>query len=87
MTWTSIDGTGLSGIPDVPAHCIMVDPIDTNILYLATDIGLFVTLDGGANWDRENTGFANVIVESLAMKNNFLYAFTHGRSAWRVAMH
>ena len=87
LTWTNIDGAGLTGIPDVPAHCILVDPTNTNILYLATDIGVFVTLDGGATWDRENTGFANVIVESLAMKGNLLYAFTHGRSAWRVTTH
>jgi hypothetical protein len=87
QTWTNIDGAGVTGIPDVPAHCILVDPTNTNILYLATDIGVFVTLDGGATWDRENTGFANVIVESMAINGNFLYAFTHGRSAWRVAMH
>lgn len=87
VTWSNIDGSGSTGIPDVPVHCILVDPANTNILYLATDIGVFVTLDGGLTWDRENTGFANVTVESLAIRNNFLYAFTHGRSAWRVAMH
>ena len=87
VTWTSIDGSGVTGIPDIPAHCILVDPTNPNILYLATDIGLFVTLNGGATWDRENTGFANVIVEALSIRGNFLYAFTHGRSAWRVAMH
>jgi len=53
---------------------------------VATDIGVFVSLDGGATWARENTGFANVIVESLKIRGNYLYAFTHGRSAWRVAL-
>jgi len=28
-----------------------------------------------------------VIVDALIVKGNFLYAFTHGRSAWRVAIH
>jgi hypothetical protein len=87
VSWTNIDGTGVTGIPDVPVHCIVIDPTNTSILYVASDIGLFVSLNGGATWDRENTGFANVIVESLAIKGNYLYAFTHGRSAWRVAMH
>lgn len=88
-TWTNIDGTGATGVPDVPVHCIVVDPNDTNRLYVGTDIGVFVSLDGGANWARENTGFANVIVEAMTIKNDaprYLYAYTHGRSAYRVAL-
>lgn len=88
-TWVSIDGAGATGIPDVPVHCILIDPNDTNRLYLGTDLGVFVSTDGGANWARENTGFANVIVESLSIKNTaprYLYAYSHGRSAFRVAL-
>ena len=65
----------------------MVDLTNSNILYVATDVGVFVSLDGGASWNRENTGFANVIADALIIQGNFLYAFTHGRSAWRVPMH
>jgi photosystem II stability/assembly factor-like uncharacterized protein len=88
-TWVSIDGSGATGIPDVPVHAIAVDPNDNQRLYLGTDIGVFVSLDGGANWARENTGFANVIVESLSIKNTaprYLFAYTHGRSVYRVAL-
>jgi photosystem II stability/assembly factor-like uncharacterized protein len=89
VTWANVDGSGATGIPDVPAHTIVVDPNDTNRLYVGTDIGVFVSIDGGANWARENSGFANVIVEALTLKNTaprYLYAFTHGRSAWRVPL-
>jgi len=36
----------------------------------------------------ENTGFANVITESLVLEpvSKRLYAFTHGRGAWYVPM-
>jgi hypothetical protein len=47
---------------------------------------VFVTIDGGANWMRENTGFANVVVEHLELNNGRLFAFTHGRSVWSVAL-
>jgi photosystem II stability/assembly factor-like uncharacterized protein len=87
QTWTNIDSTGVSGVPDVPVHSIVVDPTNSNILYIGTDAGVLMTLNGGSSWDRENTGFANVITEMLGVRGNFLYAFTHGRSAWRVAMH
>jgi photosystem II stability/assembly factor-like uncharacterized protein len=89
-SWVNIDGSGSTGIPDVPVHAIVIDPNDTNRLYVGTDIGVFVSVDGGANWARENTGFANVIVESLSLKNDggqrYLYAYTHGRSVYRVAL-
>ena len=89
QTWASIDGAGATGIPDIPVHCIIVDPTNTARLYLGTDLGVFVSTDGGANWAVENTGFANVVTESLAVNSVAgtpnLFAFTHGRGAWRVS--
>jgi hypothetical protein len=89
QTWASIDGSGTTGIPDIPAHCIAVHPSNSNLLYVGTDLGVFVSVDGGLNWSQENTGFANVVVESLAFNTvsgvTTLYAFTHGRGAWKVA--
>ncbi len=88
-TWTSIDGSGATGVPDVPVHCIVVDPANNQRLYIGTDIGVFVSVDGGANWARENTGFANVIVESMAITSGSprrIVAFSHGRSVFRATL-
>ncbi len=88
QSWSSIDGSGGSGIPDIPAHCIVVDPSNSARLYVGTDLGVFVSLDGGATWTVENTGFANVITESLVLNVTggvtSLYAFTHGRGVFKV---
>lgn len=88
--WAGIDGAGDTGIPDIPVHTIVVDSTSSQTLYIGTDIGVFVSLDGGANWARENTGFANVVTESLAIGSVDgtinLFAFTHGRGAWRVTL-
>ncbi len=87
-SWSPIDGSGGSGIPDIPVHCIVVDPSNTARLYVGSDLGVFVSLDGGATWTVENTGFANVVTESLALNVvngvTSLYAFTHGRGAFKV---
>ena len=85
-TWADADGTGVTGIPDIPVHPIVVDPIDTQRLYAGTDLGVFVSLNGGTTWAVENTGFAKVITESLVVNGANLYAFTHGRGAWRVPL-
>ena len=79
----------MTGLPDVPAHTIAIDPMNTQRLFVGTDVGVFISTDGGANWARENTGFANVIVEALVIKNTaprYIYAFTHGRSTFRATM-
>ena len=87
VTWTSIDGSGSTGLPDTPVHCIVIDPANTQRLFIGTDVGVFVSLDGGATWASENAGFANVIVETLVLNNyngiSTLYR-VHSR-AWRVA--
>ena len=45
-SWTSIAGN----LPDVPANDILVDPADPEILYLATDVGVYVSQDQGGYW-------------------------------------
>jgi hypothetical protein len=80
----------VNAIPDIPAHSVVVDPNDNMRIYVGTDLGVFVSLDGGANWARETTGFSNTVVESMTALNNngvtTLFAFTHGRGAFRVTI-
>ncbi len=89
-TWTPIDGEGATGLPDLPAHSIAVDPSNSARLFVGTDLGVFASTDGGASWAVENNGFANTIVESLSINTvqgvSHLFAFTHGRGAWRVPL-
>jgi hypothetical protein len=89
-SWSLIDGTGVKAFPDIPAHVIVVDPTNTQRLYVGSDLGVFVSLDGGATWNKEVTGFANVQTESMAIATSggksSLFAFTHGRSAYRVTL-
>lgn len=46
-TWTSIDGTGVARIPDVPVHTLVVDPTNSARLFVGTDVGVFNSDDGG----------------------------------------
>jgi photosystem II stability/assembly factor-like uncharacterized protein len=90
-TWEAIDGNGSTAIPDIPVHSIVVDPENPGRLFVGTDLGVMTTNNGGRSWAVENTGFANAVTEWLALGsdddgNPLLFAFTHGRGAWRVAL-
>ncbi len=91
QTWTALPGSGSGVLPDLPVHAIVVDPDDPQPLYLGTDLGVIVSVDGGRTWMSEETGFGPAVTEWLqilraADGNKYLFAFTHGRGAWRVRL-
>jgi len=87
-TWTALDGSGDTAVPDIPVHTLLIDPRQRETLYLGTDLGVFVSLDGGATWAKEDSGFPNTVVESMSLERQgegaLLTAFTRGRGAWKV---
>jgi photosystem II stability/assembly factor-like uncharacterized protein len=90
-TWHSLDGYGPDGLPDIPVHSIVVDPDDPRRLYLGTDLGVMVSIDGGNTWMSEETGFGPAVTMWLSLirtpaGQKQLFAFTHGRGAWRVTL-
>jgi len=90
VTWNGIDGAGETGIPDIPVLGITVDPLDSNRIFLGTDLGVFVSLDGGNTWARDLNPFASVPTEALVLERGAgvtqLYAFTFGRGVWRTTL-
>ncbi|HEX3580001.1 MAG TPA: hypothetical protein VHY33_15670 [Thermoanaerobaculia bacterium] len=82
--WQPLDGEGEAALPDIPVHALSFDAAH---LYIGTDLGIFISTDGGAHWFAE-ASFPRVITESIALGNGprgpALFAFTHGRGAWRV---
>ncbi|HVT15477.1 MAG TPA: hypothetical protein VHQ90_04745 [Thermoanaerobaculia bacterium] len=90
-TWAGIDGSGQAAIPDVPVHTVIVDPHHGSTLYAGSDLGVFVSLDGGDHWAVEANGFPNVVTSTLALATNAkgqaeLFAFTYGRGVFKVTL-
>lgn len=87
LNWSSIDGVAQAGVPDIPAHWIVIRPCNTQELYVGTELGVFTSDDDGATWLPSNHGMPNVVVETLDFQNdNTLIAFTHGRGAFRATL-
>jgi uncharacterized repeat protein (TIGR01451 family) len=81
-TWADISGN----LPDSPVNSVILDPSYANTLYVGTDVGPFVTYNGGANWYPLGTGFPIVAIWQLDLDpaQRALAAGTHGRGAWRA---
>jgi hypothetical protein len=83
-TWTAT----ANGIPDVPVNALAVDPASSNNVYAGTDIGVFVSTDGGATWNPYGTGLPAIAVFDMALQNanRFLRIATHGRGWWEISL-
>jgi hypothetical protein len=69
-----------------PANAIAVDPLDPDQIFVGTDVGVWVTTDGGGSWLPFEVGFPNTVVVDLEIQKTArkLVAGTHGRGAWEV---
>jgi photosystem II stability/assembly factor-like uncharacterized protein len=69
------------------AHVVREDAVRPELLYLGTELGLFVSLDGGAAWAEFKGGeFPRVAVRDLQIqtREDDLVIATHGRGIWIV---
>lgn len=79
QTWTPIN----NGIrPDDFTRIIREDPAREGLLYAGTETGVYISFDGGANWQPFQLNLPVVPIHDLLIKENDLIAATHGRSFW-----
>ena len=87
-TWRSIRGNlPLASLTDPGAGTTRVlreDLHNPDLLYLATEFGLWVTLDRGAHWIRFHGNLPTVAVHEIAQHptSGEIILATHGRSIW-----
>jgi photosystem II stability/assembly factor-like uncharacterized protein len=69
-----------------PIHVLRADRRNPNLLYLGTEFGLFVSLNGGASWQPLGAGLPPVAVHDLVVhpRERELVVATHGRSLWII---
>lgn len=87
-TWTDITGN----LPNIPLNSILIDPNAPTNIYVGTDIGVFVTTDGGAGgtselWQQLGSGLPASAVLGLTFSkvgSELVVAATHGRGAWTI---
>ncbi|HLA99749.1 MAG TPA: sialidase, partial [Bacteroidota bacterium] len=84
-TWAALAGkdSPMRGF----AHVVKEDLINKDLLFAGTEFGLWISLDGGAQWAQYKGGnFPDVAVHDLVVhpRDNDLVVATHGRGIWIV---
>jgi photosystem II stability/assembly factor-like uncharacterized protein len=85
QTWTQL----VAPVSNVRgyAHVVKEDLVNQDLLFVGTEFGLWVSLDGGRQWAQYKGGdFPNVAVRDLAIhpRDKDLVIATHGRGVWII---
>ena len=78
-TWEDISGNMMN-----PIYRVKEDPDNANVLYLATDYGIYVTIDQGKTWTAFSSTAPNVIIRDIDIqkRDRDLIIGTYGRGIY-----
>ncbi|MDW7761748.1 MAG: hypothetical protein SCM96_14075 [Acidobacteriota bacterium] len=81
-TWVDISGN----IPIGTVNVIREDPVDGNILYVGTDVGVYISKNKGKSWDVLGGNLPSVFVHNLIIhpRDNIIVIATHGRGMYAM---
>lgn len=84
-TWTAfpLEESGVRGF----AHVIKEDTVNRNLLFVGTEFGLWISVDGGQHWAQyKGSNFPAVAVDDIAVheRESDLVLATHGRGIWII---
>jgi photosystem II stability/assembly factor-like uncharacterized protein len=81
-TWTSLATPAIKGY----AHVVRQDPVNPELLFLGTELGLWLSLDGGRSWAQFTSNLPSVAVRDIAIhpRDHDLILATHGRGIYVV---
>jgi photosystem II stability/assembly factor-like uncharacterized protein len=79
-TWTNITGN----LPQAPVNGIV---LQGSSIYVATDVGVYVTRNGGTSWYKFGKDLPNAPITDIRLHapTQTLFAATFGRGIWKVS--
>jgi len=83
--WANAGGAlPTDALPNAPISALVIDQYNSEVIYVATDIGVFRGREAGDTWERFDDGMPRIITSGLVLRrsNNTLYASTMGRGAF-----
>jgi hypothetical protein len=81
-SWTNCT----AGLPSIPMNSVVVDPANFKRVWVAADVGVYVTVDLGSTWATFSNGLPNAMAADLIFhkQDRMLICGTRNRGAWVV---
>ena len=81
-TWKNLSAK----IPSGPINVIKEDPKNANVLYVGTDLGVYVSVDGGQAWHVLANQLPTTFVHDLIVhpRDDIIVIATHGRGMYAM---
>ena len=81
-SWSSIAGN----VPGGPVNVIREDPVHAGVLYVGTDMGVYVSLDDGETWNTIGQNLPTTFVHDLIIhpRDLIMIIATHGRGMYAL---
>jgi photosystem II stability/assembly factor-like uncharacterized protein len=97
QTWTDFSCStadcsrpAATDLPNIPVNDVVVDPDLPGVIYVATDLGVYVSHCSSVpcSWSTLGSGLPHIAVLSMRLHHasRTLRAATHGRGAWDLAL-
>ncbi len=87
QTWTSIVGADPDHrLPNVPVYVVKYDPVTPTTIYAGTDLGVYISTDDAATWERMGDNFPIIPARDIYVAKNqdFIRVATYGRGLWEI---
>ena len=72
----------VDGLPMQPVNAVRQDPVEPNLLYAATENGVYASFDFGAHWQSLQLDLPHTSVRDLILHDGDAVVATHGRGFW-----
>lgn len=84
VTWVNCTG----GLPAIPMNSVVVDPANSQHVFVAGDVGVYETVNLGGSWTSFASGLPNAIAADLVFhkQDRVLICGTRNRGAWGIAV-
>lgn len=79
-TWRAVN----QGLAPGSANALVEDNVNPNLLFLSMPAEVYVSFDGGENWQSMELNLPNGSNRDLALEQNTLVVATYGRGLWAI---
>jgi hypothetical protein len=73
-----------AGLPNSATHALREDPENRNLVFAALETGVFVSFNGGDQWQSLDLNLPAASCRDLAIEQNDLIVATYGRALWAI---